>query len=268
MKKFLTIAVAGVTAAVMAFSMAGDAAARDKIRIATEGAYPPFNMKDTAGNLIGFDVEIANAMCRYLKVECEIVAQDWDGIIPALLANKYDAIIASMSITEERKKRVAFTDKYYQTPARFVVEDGAIADFDLDGMKAAMDGKVVGVQSSTIHANFLEDNLDGVVEIRYYDTQEQANLDLAAGRVDALLADSIVLDESFLKTPDGEGYGMVGPALDGKVWAGFGEGVGVAIRKEDQDLVDMFNRAIKGIRENGEYLTIQSKYFDFDIYGG
>ncbi len=264
MKKLLTMAAA----AVMAVTMFGEAAARDKIVIATEGAYPPFNMTDTAGNLVGFDVEIANALCAYMEVECEIVAQDWDGIIPALLANKYDAIVASMSITEERKERVAFSDKYYQTPARFVVADGSLAEFDVAGMAAAMDGKVVGVQASTIHANFLEDNLADAVEIRYYDTQEQANLDLAAGRVDALLADSIVLDESFLKTPEGAGYGFVGPALDGKVWSGFGEGVGIAVRKEDQDLVEMFNEAIKGIRENGEYLNIQQKYFNFDIYGG
>ncbi|MEO0391786.1 MAG: ABC transporter substrate-binding protein [Pseudomonadota bacterium] len=264
MKKLLTLAAA----ALVAVTMTGEAMARDKIVIATEGAYPPFNMTDTAGNLIGFDVEIANALCAYMKVECEIVAQDWDGIIPALLANKYDAIVASMSITEERKKRVAFSDKYYQTPARFVVADGALGDFDVDGMADAMDGKVVGVQSSTIHANFLEDNLADQVEIRYYDTQEQANLDLAAGRVDALLADSIVLDESLLKTPEGQGYGFVGPALDGKTWAGFGEGVGIAVRKEDQDLVEMFNKAIQGIRENGDYLNIQQKYFDFDIYGG
>lgn len=264
MKKLLTLAAA----AVMAVTMVGEAAARDKITIATEGAYPPFNMTDTAGNLTGFDVEIANALCDYMKVECEIVAQDWDGIIPALLAHKYDAIVASMSITEERKKSVAFTDKYYETPARFVVPDGAMEEFDVDGMKDAMDGKIVGVQASTIHSNFLEDNLGDAIDIRYYDTQEQANLDLAAGRVDALLADSIVLDESFLKTPEGEGYGFVGPALDGSVWAGFGEGVGIAVRKEDEDLVKMFNEAIKGIRENSEYMNIQQKYFDFDIYGG
>jgi arginine/ornithine transport system substrate-binding protein len=263
MKQVLKFATTLCAVAVMAASFAGNAAA-EKLRIATEGAYPPFNFTDSAGNLGGFDVEIAQALCAQMKADCEIVAQDWDGIIPGLLAKKYDAIVASMSITEERKKSVAFTNKYYETPARFVAPKGSFADFSKDKLK----GKVVGVQSSTIHSNYIEDNLKDVVEIRYYDTQEQANLDLVAGRVDLLLADSVVLDESLLKTPDGEGFEFVGPSLTGKDWAGFGEGVGIAVRKEDTALLDKLNKAIKAIRENGEYLTIEHKYFDFDIYGG
>ena len=125
-----------------------------EVRIGTEGAYPPFNGLDASGKLVGFDVDIGKALCEKMKVNCTFVAQDWDGIIPALLAGKYDAIVASMSITEERKKKVAFTNKYYDTPASFIAaKDSKITDLSPEGLK----GKVIGTQSSTTHANFLEE---------------------------------------------------------------------------------------------------------------
>ena len=146
MKTLKILAVAGIALA----TIAGAASAQMKVRIGTEGAYPPFNFKDASGELKGFDIDIAKALCAEMKAECTFVAQDWDGIIPALLAKKYDAIIASMSITEERKKKVDFSDKYYSSPAKFIVDKkSGITDVSVDAMK----GKTIGAQASTIHSN-------------------------------------------------------------------------------------------------------------------
>jgi arginine/ornithine transport system substrate-binding protein len=246
-----------------AVSFAGAAAAGEwkKVRIGTEGAYPPFNFVDKDGNLQGFDVDIAKALCDEMGVECEFVVQEWDGIIPGLLAKKYDAIIASMSITEERKQKVDFTEKYYLTPARFVAKKGAGFEVSKEGLK----GKTVGVQRATIHENFLRDNFGDSVSIKSYATQEEANMDLASGRVDLVIADSTVLLGGFLETDAGKDYEFIGPGFTDEQW--FGEGIGIAVRKGEDDLRAMFNKAIKGIREKGVYQKINAKYFDFDVYG-
>jgi len=242
---------------------AGSVQAKDwkKVRIGVEGAYPPFSYVTPDGQLAGFDIDIAKALVAAMGAEVELVAQDWDGIIPALLANKYDAIIASMSITEERKKKVAFTNKYYQTPAKFVCKKGAMKEFSREAIK----GKRVGVQRATIHDNYLTDNYGKDVEVVRYGTQDEAYLDLVAGRVDMLLADSVALSDGFLKKPEGQDYQFIGPDLSDPKW--FGEGAGIACRKEDKDLVAMFNKAIAKIRADGTYKKIQDKYFDFDVYG-
>ncbi|MBF0467922.1 MAG: ABC transporter substrate-binding protein [Desulfamplus sp.] len=232
-----------------------------EVRIGTEGAYPPFNFTTPEGELAGFDVDIAKALCKAMGVKCVLVKQDWDGIIPALLAKKYDAVIASMSITEERKKSVAFAGKYYQTPAKFIAKKGAIKEFSKETVK----GKTVGVQRATIHDSYLTDSYGSDVEIKRYGTQDEAYLDLKAGRVDMLLADSVALDDGFLKKPEGKDYEFVGPDLTDPKW--FGEGAGIAIRKDDSDLVEMFNKAIKDIRADGTYKQIQDKYFAFDVFG-
>jgi lysine-arginine-ornithine-binding protein len=236
------------------------------VRIGTEGAYPPFNYIDSNGNLQGFDVDIAKALCKAAKFDCDFVVQDWDGIIPALLAKKYDAIVASMSITAERKKVVAFTHKYYQTPARFIKADSLKLEIPKDVKKAdkLLAGKTVGVQRATIHENFLRDNFPDVT-IKVYATQDEANLDLVNGRVDLVLADSVVLQEGFLKTDQGKGFGFVGPNYTDPKW--FGEGAGIAVRKEDNDLRKALNKAIAQIRKDGTYKKINDKYFNFDVYG-
>ncbi len=232
-----------------------------KVRIGVEGAYPPFSYVNPDGTLGGFDIDIANALGEAMGAEIVLVAQDWDGIIPALLAKKYDAIIASMSITEERKKKVAFTNKYYQTPAKFVCKKGAMDTFS----KEAIKGKKVGVQRATIHDRYLTDNYGKDVTIKRYGTQDEAYLDLTAGRVDMLLADSVALSDGFLKKPEGADYQFIGPDLNDPKW--FGNGAGIAIRKQDTDLVEKFNKAIDTIRANGVYKKIQDKYFDFNVYG-
>ena len=242
---------------------AGAVQAKDwkKVRIGVEGAYPPFSYVTPDGELAGFDIDIAKALGAAMGAEVELVAQDWDGIIPALLAKKYDAIIASMSITEERKKKVGFTNKYYNTPAKFVCKKGAMAEFSRDNIK----GKKVGVQRATIHDNYLTDNYGNDVEVVRYGTQDEAYLDLVAGRVDLLLADSVALSDGFLKKPEGKDFQFIGPDLSDPKW--FGNGAGIAIRKEDKDLAELFNKAIDKIRADGTYKKIQDKYFDFNVYG-
>lgn len=230
-----------------------------KVRIGVEGAYPPFSEMTPDGQLIGFDIDIADALCEAIQAECTLVPQDWDGIIPALLEGKYDAIIASMSITEERKKSVDFTNRYYQTPAKFVRAKGA----DIDENSLA--GKRIGVQRATTHDSYLSDNYGDDVEIVRYAAQDEANLDMIAGRIDALLADSVALSDGFLATDDGAGFEFFGPDLSDPKW--FGEGAGIALRQDDDDLREKFNAAIEQIRSDGTYKAIQDKYFDFDVYG-
>jgi arginine/ornithine transport system substrate-binding protein len=256
--------VLGAFALALALFTTGAADAKEwkKIRFGTEGAYAPFNYVTPDGKLAGFDVDIAYALCEELKVECELVQQDWDGIIPALLANKYDAIIASMSITEERKQRINFTDKYYDTPTRLVVKKGS----GIDGTPESLDGKKVGVQRETVQDRYATEFLEPKgAEVVRYGTGDEANLDLVAGRVDARLEDAVVLSESLLKKPEGSDFEFVGPSINNKEIFGYGSGIGV--RKGDEDLVELLNKGIAAIRANGKYQEIQSKYFDFDVYG-
>lgn len=248
-------------AGLVALAGVADAKEWTKIRIGVEGAYPPFSMVSPEGELQGFDIDIAKALCEEMKVECTLVQQDWDGIIPALLVRKYDAIVASMSITEERKQKVDFTNKYYHTPARFVARKGAGIEISQEGLT----GKKVGVQRATIHDSFLTDNFGDVVEVVRYGTQDEANLDLVAGRVDMLLADSIALRDSVLQGENGDEFEFVGPPYNDPKW--FGEGAGIALRKDEPELKEMFNKAIDAIRANGKYDEIAQKYFDFDVYG-
>ncbi|WP_026789346.1 ABC transporter substrate-binding protein [Pleomorphomonas oryzae] len=252
-----------VTAAALLALSLGGAAAKEwkKVVIATEGAYPPFNYVDTDGKMKGFDVDIALALCDQMKVECQIVAQDWDGMIPALLAGKFDAIIASMSITPERKKVIDFSEKYYNTPPAIVVPK----DSDIKGVTADdLAGKTVGAQVSTMHADYVEKKLTKS-ELKTYPTADEYKLDLANGRLDAVNDDIVVLSQ-WLKTDAGACCKVVGTITPVPEIHGVGAGIGV--RKEDTDLRDMFSAAIKAIRANGKYQEINKKYFDFDVYGG
>ena len=260
-KLFSAVFVAALAFGAAVNPMGADAKDWKKVRIGVEGAYPPFSEVTPDGKLIGFDIDIANALCEEMKVECELVTQDWDGIIPALKARKYDAIIASMSITEERKKSVDFTKKYYNTPAKFVRKKGSGIEITEEGLK----GKSVGVQRATIHDNFVSEVYGDEVEIKRYGTQDEAYLDMAAGRVDLLLADSVALQGGFLDTDEGKDYEFVGPDFSDPKY--FGEGAGIALRQGEDDLREMLNQAIDAIRANGTYKAIQDKYFDFDVYG-
>ncbi|MBN3560759.1 ABC transporter substrate-binding protein [Aliamphritea spongicola] len=242
---------------------AGTAAADEitKLRIGVEGAYPPFSYATPSGDIEGFDIDIANALCHEMKVECTLVSQDWDGMIPALMIRKFDAIIASMNATEERKKQVAFTDKYHHAPAKFIAKKGA----GIEISKSGLTGKSIGVQRSTIFDTYLSDNYGDLITIKRYGTQTDAYLDMKAGRLDLLLADSVNAASGFLDVEGGEDYEFVGPGLTDPRW--FGEGASIAIRKNDVHLKDKFNQALKTIRTNGVYKAINDKYFNFDVYG-
>ena len=258
MKTILKIALAaGLLAAGTAFASAQTL----KIGIAAE-PYPPFASPDAAGNWVGWEVEIANALCEQAKLECVITPVAWDGIIPALTTKKIDAITASMSITEERKQTIDFSDKYYNTPTSIIGPKGVEMDATPEGLK----DKIIGVQVSTVHEDYAKKHFgDTAAEIKIYQTQDEANADLAAGRIDATQADALALD-AFLETEQGkaccEMKGEVAQDLEI-----LGPGVGVGLRKEDAELKEKFNAAIKGIRDSGKYDEISKKYFDFDIYG-
>jgi len=232
------------------------------IRIAVEGAFPPFNYVGKDGRLQGFDVDIAKVLCQRMKASCEIVPQDWNGIIPGLLAEKYDAIVSSMAITAKRLEQVAFTDPYYNyvAPQRFVARKGA----DFPVTPAGLAGKRVGVQRGTVHESFLRARFPDAVPV-LYDNQAAADLDMAAGHLDLLLSDSVALSAGFLDTPAGKDFAFIGQGFaDPEI---LGTGAGIALRKSDGDLLAAFNQALKAIRADGTYKKINDKYFDFDIYG-
>jgi octopine/nopaline transport system substrate-binding protein len=261
--------------------LAGPALAqkRDTIRIATEGAYAPWNFTAAGGKLDGFEIELANDLCARMKVKCEIVAQDWDGIIPALQAGKYDVIMAGMSATDERKKVIDFSRAYANAPNGFLVEkssdlakmpgtgsrfnldkDMAGAQKAIDAVKPVLKGKTIGVQGSTTHAAFADKFYKGTAEIREYKTTEQHDLDLAAGRIDAVLADSTTL-LATLEKPEFKEHALVGPGFVGGILGG---GVGVGIRKQDADLKRMFDDAIGAATADGTVKRLSEKWFKID----
>ena len=235
--------------------------AAEDLRVGVEGAYPPFSWKEPDGTMKGFDIDIAEAICAEMGRNCVLVEQDWDGMIPALLAKKFDAIIASMSITEERKKRVDFTDKYYNTPAKFVGRKGS----GIEISKSGLAGKRVGLQRGTTHQCYMEKMFPGV-ELVLYGTQDEVFQDLAIGRIDLQFSDSIAADEGFLKTDAGKDFEFIGGDQHDEEC--HGPGAGIAVRKSDKDLREELNKAIKAIRSKGIYQKINAKYFDFDIFGG
>ncbi|MEQ8965428.1 MAG: transporter substrate-binding domain-containing protein [Azospirillaceae bacterium] len=260
-----------ITGAILAASMAAaPAAAQDMVRIGTEGAYPPYNYTDSDGNLVGFEIALGNAMCEEMGVECEWVAQDWDGIIPALLNERYDMIMAGMSITDERRERIAFSQPYVADPAYFVAAEDSdyMSAETVEDIKAALEGASVGVQTATIHQNFIEQHLGDSVDMRLYDTQENMELDLTSGRIDAALADGAAW-RAFFEREDGGGYGYFGPALTGQEYPVFGEGVGVGLRQEEEALQTMVDEALTVLKEDGTIAELSREYFsgeDITVY--
>lgn len=248
-------------ASVAALSLfAGSAAAQEKLVIGTEGAYPPFNVLEANGDLTGFDVDIAKALCDEMKVTCTFVTNDWDGMIPALQSKKFDAIIASMSITAERQQQVDFTNKYYNTPPAIAVpKDSAITEATPEALK----DKTIGAQGSTSHANYAEKHMPDS-ELKLYPTADEYKLDIANGRVDAVIDDVVVLSD-WIKSDAGACCKILG-TLPGDEEV-YGPGIGIAVRKGETPLVEKFNAAISAIRANGKYKEVNDKYFDFDVYG-
>jgi len=261
---------------------AGSAAAQDRtIKIAVEGAYAPWNMTGAGGKLEGFEIDLANDLCARMKMKCEIVAQDWDGMIPALNAKKFDAIMDAMTITEERKKTIAFSDRYADSPNGFLVPEASplakmpgtgeafnlntqpeAAEKAIEAIKPVLKGKTIGVQTSTIQSAFADKYLKDVAEIREYKTVEQHDLDLAAGRLDAVFAGATQIIGTLEKPDFKTGYKLVGPSLTGGVLGG---GIGIGLRKDDAELKAKFNEAIKAAIADGTAKTLSMKWFKVDV---
>ena len=261
---------------IAALAILSSSAQADSVRIGTEGAYPPWNAKDASGNLIGFEVDLAKELCAIMKHDCTIVEQDWDGMIPGLIMRKFDAIMAGMSITPKRQKTINFSQGYASDGASLAVIKGSslegldtspinLSNTDsatkkvLKTLTEALAGKTIGVQTATIHQDFLESGLVGKVNIRTYKTQDEVNLDLVAGRIDAGLADILAITDFAKKS--GKPVVLTGPIYSG---GPFGAGVGVGIRKDDTDLLKRFNKAIDTARKNGKIKELAIKWFGFD----
>ena len=244
-----TIIVAGITTT-----------AHAEVRLGLDSSnYEPFYSRSSDGEWTGWEIEIGDAICAAMEEECEWVPIAWDGIIPALTAKKIDAIFGSMSITDERKKTINFSDKYYNTPAALIAPKGTSIE-SIDDLK----GKKIAVQVSSTHSNYVEKYLSDGTDIKIYQDFNDHNQDLFAGRVDAVVADSLAL-APFLESAEGSCCEVKMQLNDEEV---FGIGVGAGIRKEDDELLAKFNAAIEQIRADGTYDEIAKKYFDFDIYGG
>ena len=252
----------GLACGLAAGTGAHPAAAKEwkTIRFGMDASYAPFESVNQKGEIVGFEVDYARAICAKLEAACTFQNQDWDGIIPSLLSSKFDVIFSSMNITDARKARVIFTDVYYATSPVFV---GQASGKSKDISPAALKGKSIGTQSSTIHANFLEKFYPDS-DIKLYPTQDEPNLDLASGRLDYVVGD-VLVEEDFVKTK-GNGCCTVLSEIK-RVPAIHGPGVGAAFRPGDTDLQAMFNKAIAELDADGTYATLQKKYFTIDIRG-
>lgn len=257
MKKSVISAVLGAALAGLAPAVAKDAVP-DPVRIGIEGAYPPFNFIDSSGKLQGFDVDIMNAICTEQKLRCEFVMQDWDGVIPGLQAGKFDVIIG-MGITDERKKTVDFTDKYWATASKFVGAKGKEWTYTPEGLK----GAVIAVQGGAYQEAYVSGELPDS-KLKIYQTLDQAYLDMAAGRVDLVFA-AAVTQLNFLGSAEGKNYEFKGPDYDDPKY--FGNGVGMAVRKGENALRDTISEGIQKTRADGGYKKVNDKYFPFDVYG-
>jgi octopine/nopaline transport system substrate-binding protein len=263
-----------------ALALSGASAQQRTVKIATEGAYAPWNMTAAGGKLEGFEIDLANELCTRMKATCEIVAQDWDGIIPSLQAKKYDAIMAGMSVTDERLKVINFSNPYANDPNGLLVPknsdlakmQGTGQRFSLntqeadavkaiEAMKPLLKGKTIGVQGATTHANFAEKYFKGTVELREYKSTEAHDLDLSAGRIDGVLADSATL-RGTLEKPEFKDFVLVGPGFTGGV---LGRGVGVGLRKDDAELKKAFDDAITAAIADGTVKKISEKWFKSDL---
>jgi polar amino acid transport system substrate-binding protein len=251
----MTRLIAALCVVISLLFAANQAGADEKVRIATEGYYAPFNYFDESGKLAGFDVDISEALCKKMEADCELVQQDWDDLIPGLQEGKYDVILASMSITEEREKKVLFTIPYYSNMLTFIGRKNSGIEISNEGLES----KSVGTLRSTVSADYLEEHYSGIVNIRLYDTQDAALADLAAGKLDLVLGDNLP-SYSWLETDAGENHEFIGEFID------IDDRISIAVRKDDESLLEKLNEALIAILEDGTYQEINEKYFPFSIY--
>ncbi|MCF1473406.1 MULTISPECIES: transporter substrate-binding domain-containing protein [Rhizobium/Agrobacterium group] len=276
-RRMAALAVAFTTLISGSVTMAQDAPT--EIKIATEGAYAPWNFTTSDGKLDGLEIELANDLCARMKIKCTIVAQDWDGLIPSLTVGKFDVIMASMFITPKRLETIDFTQPYAVDPSGFAVpkdsalgklgistekfklEDEAPSKAAIDKLKSLLKGKVVGVQAATTNLDFLRKYFADTVEIREYKTTEQHDLDLAAGRIDAIFAQQTALAATLAK-PEFADYTIAGPGFVGGV---FGLGTGAGLRKQDTKLKEMLNTAISSAIADGTIKRLSEKWVKTDV---
>nr|WP_246326939.1 transporter substrate-binding domain-containing protein [Burkholderia guangdongensis] len=237
-------------------------AAQDVLRFGVAAEpYPPFTTKSPSGQWGGFEADLIRALCDQMKAKCEIKEVAWDGIIPALLSSKIDVIFNSMTITPEREKVIAFSRPYYDTPATFVAPKSEKLTFSPDGLK----GKVIGVQGSTTNAEFLKLAYGNSAKIQLYNTQDDCNADLVAGRIDAMYLDQLAV-LAFLKTSDGSSFEMKGEGTAKRDPVTFGTGIGAGIRKNDTALKQQIDQALVQLHASGKYAQISKKYFPIDLW--
>ncbi len=237
-------------------------ASAEELRVGVQPANPPFSYTDLNGDLRGFDIDIAWALCEKIEAECRLIPSDWEDLIPSLREGRLEAVVSSMSITDKRRKLVDFTQKYYESPARFIARRGSGIEISEAGLK----DRLIGVKRGTTHDDYLKDNYQDVADIRRYSQQEDALVDLVLGRLDLVMGNAIANRENFLNHKVGSDFEFVGPALREPRW--FGRGIGIAVRKRDSRLRDRLNKAIRAIRADGTYLQIQDRYFSYDVYRG
>ncbi|MGY6565056.1 MAG: transporter substrate-binding domain-containing protein [Halomonadaceae bacterium] len=242
---------------------AGTAQARDysEIRLGVDIPYEPFMYRQPDGELTGFEIELGNAVCEYMEVTCTWVEQDWDGIIPGLLARNYDAIMSSMAITEERAERVLFSEPYYTTPSAWITtRDRDINIEDRDSLA----GLVVGVQRATLQDNYVSELYGDLVEIRRYTSADDVVTDMRAGRLDLTFMDYPVAENTMGIDTSGSHFKRISGFIKEPEHI-FGKGVGVAFRQRDEALAERFNEALAALKENGTYDEIMERYFNYDI---
>jgi len=263
-------------------ALAHGALAKDwkTVVIGMEGAYEPWNLTDSSGKIVGFEVDLANDLCKRAGVECKVIAQDWDGMIPGLKAGKFDVIMDGMAITDERKKEIDFSKPYAASPGSFLAPKdsplakatGAVTLINLDkdpaageaaikSVEAALKGKTLGVQVSTIHANFANQYLKGVAAVKEYKTVDERDIDLANGRLDAVL-DDYTANTAAAEKPDAKGLAIVGPRFTGGV---FGVGAGMGFRKSDADLTARFDKALAEATADGSVKKYSEEWFKVDV---
>ncbi|MGV8898102.1 MAG: ABC transporter substrate-binding protein [Burkholderiaceae bacterium] len=245
----------------LSFVVAVQAADLKELRVGQDPTYEPFEYKTPAGKLVGFEIDIANALCAEMKMKCVFIDQSWEGIIPSLMAKKYDVIISSMSMTDDRKKAVLFSDKIYNTPSSVIAKRNS----GINGSPASLKGKKIGVLKGSTQETYANKVFAkaGATVVGYGNTQD-SYLDIASGRLDALVSDVVEVKAGLLAKPEGKPFELVGPSLNDPL---FTVGTGAALRKQDTKLRDQINVALKAIRANGTYKKIAAKYFDFDPYG-
>ena len=235
-------------------SLTGFAGSQKPLQFATEATYPPFEYIDQSGKIKGFDIDIAKALCTQMQRQCEFHNAPWDSLIPSLKLGKYDALIGAMAITAERKQQVAFTNPYYMDTVSFV----APMSEKLQVTPAGMKGKTIGVQGGTVLQQYLQSTYGSAVSVKTYASQEQALMDLQAGRVDAVLGDTPLV-KTWLKQQKGSTYGVAGKPITDKKY--FGQGFGIAVNKDNTQLVQQLNTALAAIKKNGQYQKIVTQYF-------